>query len=232
MKVEIWSDIMCPFCYIGKRKFEAGLAKFAHADTVEVQWHSFELDPNMQHTPGQTIHELLAERKGVSVAQGKQMNDHMAGIAAEVGLQYDFDRVIPNNTFLAHRFLHLAAAQGKGNEAEERVFAAYFTEGKDVGDLDTLAQLGADLGLDAAEVKATLQTDAYAQQVRYDEYQAQQINVRGVPYFVFDDKYAVSGAQPAELFQEVLEKVWEENHPAPTLVAGQDGAACDVDGNC
>lgn len=230
MKVEIWSDIMCPFCYIGKRKFENALQQFAGREAVEVQWRSFELDPNMQTVPGQSIHELLAERKGMSVAQGKQMNDHMAGVAAEVGLHYDFDRVIPTNTFLAHRFLHLAAAHGLQNVAEERVFAAYFTEGKDVGDLATLAQLGAEIGLDAAEVTRTLETEAYAQQVRLDEYEAQQVGARGVPFFVFNDKYAVSGAQPSELFLEVLEKVQSEEKPV--LVAGAEGAACDLEGNC
>jgi len=230
MKVEIWSDIMCPFCYIGKRKFENALQQFAGREAVEVQWRSFELDPNMQTVPGQSIHELLAERKGLSVAQGKQMNDHMAGVAAEVGLHYDFDRVIPTNTFLAHRFLHLAAAHGLQNVAEERVFAAYFTEGKDVGDLATLAQLGAEIGLDAAEVTRTLETEAYAQQVRLDEYEAQQVGARGVPFFVFNNKYAVSGAQPSELFLEVLEKVQSEEKPV--VVAGAEGAACDLEGNC
>jgi predicted DsbA family dithiol-disulfide isomerase len=164
------------------------------------------------------------------VEQGKQMNDYMAGAAAEVGLHYDFDRMIPTNTFLAHRFLHLAAAHGLQDAAEERVFAAYFLEGKNVGDLGTLAQLGAELGLDAAQVTRTLQTDAYTEQVRLDEYEAQQVGVRGVPFFVFNDKYAVSGAQPAELFLEVLEKVRSEEKPV--AIAGQEGAACDVDGNC
>jgi len=230
MKVEIWSDIMCPFCYIGKRKFENALKQFADRETVEVKWRSFELDPNMQAVPGQSIHEMLAERKGVSVEEGKQMNDYMGNVAAEVGLHYDFDRMIPTNTFLAHRFLHLASAHGLQDAAEERVFAAYFAEGKDVGDLATLAQLGAEIGLYAAEVTRTLETDAYTQQVRLDEYEAQQVGVRGVPFFVFNDKYAVSGAQPTELFLEVLEKVRSEEKPV--VVAGQTGAACDVDGNC
>ncbi|OUJ75743.1 DsbA family oxidoreductase [Hymenobacter crusticola] len=230
MKVEIWSDIMCPFCYIGKRKFENALQQFAGRETVEVQWRSFELDPNMQTVPGQSIHELLAARKGVSVEQGKQMNDHMAVIAAEVGLHYDFDRMIPTNTFLAHRFLHLAAAHGLQDAAEERVFAAYFVEGKNVGDLNTLAQLGAELGLDAMEVTRLLETEAYAQQVRLDEYEAQQVGARGVPFFVFNNKYAVSGAQPSELFLEVLQKVQSEEQPV--VVAGAEGAACDVDGAC
>ncbi|MCB2376410.1 DsbA family oxidoreductase [Hymenobacter sp. BT635] len=229
MQVEIWSDIMCPFCYIGKRRLETALAQFPHRDELQITWRSFELDPTMQTTPGQSIHELLAQRKGISVEQGRQMNGQMAQIAREVGLDFDFDKVVPVNTFLAHRFLHLAAQHGKQDAAKERVLAAYFTEGRNVADPDTLAELGTELGLDAAEVRATLQTDAYAQEVRHDEYQARQIGVRGVPYFVFDNKYAVSGAQPSELFLEVLDKVWEEKHPAPQVLASGD--ACGLDGS-
>jgi predicted DsbA family dithiol-disulfide isomerase len=233
MKVEIWSDIMCPFCYIGKRRFEAALQQFAHRSEVEIVWKSFELDPEMKTKPGQSIHQLLAERKGVSEAEGRKMNDYMAGVAREVGLEYDFERMVPVNTFNAHRFEHLAATKGKQDAAEERLFAAYFTEGKNLDDLDVLAQLGAEIGLDAAEVKQTLGTDAFVQEVRIDEYQARQIGVRGVPFFVFEDKYAVSGAQPAELFQEVLEKVWDEFNPAPALTAlATDGPACGPDGVC
>lgn len=233
MKVEIWSDIMCPFCYIGKRRFEAALQQFAHADSVEVTWRSFELDPQMQTRPGQKINELLAERKGVSLAEAQRMNEYVAGAAKEVGLSFDTERMQPVNTFNAHRLSHLAAAHGKQIEAEERLFAAYFTEGKNVDDADTLTQLGADLGLPADAVRQMLATDAYAQQVRHDEYDAHQIGVRGVPYFVFNDKYAVSGAQPAELFQEVLTKVWDEFNPAPTPVSLADGPACGLDGaNC
>ncbi|TGE21707.1 DsbA family oxidoreductase [Hymenobacter aquaticus] len=228
MQLEIWSDIMCPFCYIGKRRLETALAQFPHRDDLTITWRSFELDPTMQTTPGQSIHELLAERKGVSVEQGRQMNAHMAQVAREVGLDFDFDQVVPVNTFLAHRFLHLAARHGRQDAAKERVLAAYFTEGRNVADLDTLAELGAELGLDPAEIRETLQTDAYAQEVRHDEYQARQIGVRGVPYFVFDNKYAVSGAQPSELFLEVLDKVWEEKHPAPQVLAS--GPACGIDG--
>ena len=158
------------------------------------------------------------------------MNDYMAGVAAEVGLHYDFDRMVPTNTFLAHRFLHLATAHGLQDVAEERVFAAYFVEGKNVGDIATLAQLGTEIGLDAADVTRTLESEAYSQQVRLDEYEAQQVGARGVPFFVFNNKYAVSGAQPSELFLEVLEKVQSEEKPV--LVAGAEGAACDLDGNC
>lgn len=229
MKIEIWSDIMCPFCYVGKRRLETALAQFPHRQEMDIVWRSFELDPAMQTKPGQNIHEFLAERKGVSLAQGRQMNEHMGQIAREVGLHFDFDNMVPVNTFLAHRFIHLAAKHGQQDAAKERVLAAYFTEGRNVADLDTLVELGTGLGLDAGEIRTALQADDYAQEVRHDEYQARQIGVRGVPYFVFDDKYAVSGAQPSELFLEVLEKVWEEKHPAPTVLAS--GNACGLDGS-
>ena len=231
MKVEIWSDVVCPFCYIGKRKFENALKDFAHRDEVEVVWHSFELTPDFQPIPGESIHESLAKKKGVSVEEGKAMNDYMTKAAQEVGLNYDFDRTIPANTFLAHQLIHLGAHHGRQDAIKERLMAAYYLEGQNVGDLDTLVKLGTEVGLDAAESRAALTAGTYAEAVRLDEYQAQQINVRGVPFFVFEDKYAVSGAQPSELFTEVLEKVWDEFKPAksvPVLVA--DGSACGPDG--
>ena len=231
MKVEIWSDIVCPFCYIGKRRFEQALQTFAHADAVEVVWRSFELTPDYRPVPGRGVHESLAEKKGVSVAKAKEMSDYMAGMAEEVGLKYDFDHAVPTNTFLGHQLIHFAAAHGRQGEAKERLMAAYYLEGQNLNEIDTLARLAAEIGLDADEARAALAAGTYAEAVRYDEYQAQQINVRGVPFFVFEDKYAVSGAQPAELFAEVLAKVWDEAQPAkpaPVLVA--DGAACGPDG--
>ena len=231
MKVEIWSDVVCPFCYIGKRKFENALKDFAHRDEVEVVWHSFELTPDFQPIPGESIHESLAKKKGVSVEEGKAMNDYMTKAAQEVGLNYDFDHTIPANTFLAHQLIHLGTHHGRQDATKERLMAAYYLEGQNVGDLDTLVKLGTEVGLDAAESRAALTAGTYAEAVRLDEYQAQQINVRGVPFFVFEDKYAVSGAQPSELFVEVLEKVWDESKPAksvPVLVA--DGSACGPDG--
>jgi predicted DsbA family dithiol-disulfide isomerase len=231
MKVEIWSDVVCPFCYIGKRKFENALKDFAHRGEVEVVWRSFELTPNFEPIPGESIHESLAKKKGVSAAEGRKMNDYMTNAAKEVGLQYDFDRAIPSNTFLAHQLIHLGAHHGQQDATKERLFQAYYTEGQNIGDLETLVKLGTEVGLDATEVREALTAGTYAEAVRYDEYQAQQINVRGVPFFVFEDKYAVSGAQPTELFAEVLEKVWDEFKPAkpmPTLVA--DGPACGPDG--
>ena len=228
MKVEIWSDIVCPFCYIGKRKFENALAQFAHRTDVEVTWRSFELTPDFQPIPGENIHESLAKKKGVSVEEGRKMNDFMTNVAKEVGLNYDFDRTVPANTFLGHQLIHLGAHHGRQDATKERLMAAYYLEGQDIGDLDTLVALGTELGFDATETRAVLTAGTYAEAVRYDEYQAQQINVRGVPFFVFEDKYAVSGAQPAELFSEVLEKVWSETKPALTMMA--EGAACGPDG--
>ena len=231
MKVEIWSDVVCPFCYIGKRKFENALKDFAHRDEVEVVWHSFELTPDFQPIPGESIHESLAKKKGVSVEEGKAMNDYMTKAAQEVGLNYDFDRTIPANTFLAHQLIHLGAHHGRQDATKERLMAAYYLEGQNIGDLDTLLKLGTEVGLDAAESRSALMAGTYAEAVRLDEYHAQQIGVRGVPFFVFEDKYAVSGAQPSELFTEVLEKVWDEFKPAksvPVLVA--DGSACGPDG--
>ncbi|GAC1377105.1 MAG: protein disulfide isomerase FrnE [Hymenobacter sp.] len=228
MKVEVWSDIVCPFCYIGKRRFEAALQKFPHADTVEVVWRSFELTPDYRPVPGRSVHESLAEKKGIPVAQAKEMSDYMANMAKEVGLDYDFDNAVPTNTFLGHQLIHLAAKHGKQGEAKERLMAAYYLEGQNLNEIETLAKLATEIGLDAEEARTALTAGTYAEAVRFDEYQAQQINVRGVPFFVFEDKYAVSGAQPVELFAEVLEKVWDETKPAPVLVA--DGAACGPDG--
>ncbi|GAB2526244.1 DsbA family oxidoreductase [Rufibacter soli] len=210
MKVEIWSDVVCPFCYIGKRRFEKALEGFQGKEDVEVVWRSFQLDPDLKPVPGQTLHDYLGKRKGTTTAEGKKMNDYMTGVAKEVGLTYDLDHAIINNTFQAHRLLHHAKKHGLQDAMKERLFAAYYTQGKDVGDLDTLVQLGEEVGLDGAGIREALQSEAYAQEVRQDMQEAQQIGVQGVPFFVFNSKYAVSGAQPSELFQEVLEKVSAE----------------------
>ncbi|UYZ62701.1 DsbA family oxidoreductase [Hymenobacter weizhouensis] len=232
MKIEIWSDIACPFCYIGKRHLEAALARFPHADQVQVHWRSFELQPEARTTPERSLYEALAESKGQTVAWAKQMTQQVAGMAREAGLNFQFDKTVPANTFRAHRLIHLAEAHGRQDAMKERLLRAYFNEGRNIDDLATLQELAADVQLAADEVAQLFTSDRYAQEVRHDEYQARQINVRGVPFFVFEDKYAVSGAQPAELFEEVLQKVWAEAQPAPIPVAGSGGAACDIDGNC
>jgi predicted DsbA family dithiol-disulfide isomerase len=230
MKVEIWSDIVCPFCYIGKRKFEKALESFDAKDKVEIVWRSFQLDPEMEYVPNQSVHEYLGKRKGATAKEGKQMNDSMAAIAKEVGLEYNFDKAIINNTFDAHRLLHLAKTKGLQNEMKERLFKAYYTEGRNIGDLSTLVQLGEEVGLSADEIKNTLQSDAYANEVELDQYEAQQVGVRGVPFFVFNNKYAVSGAQPTNVFTQVLQQVWEEEKPVVLATEGE--GFCTVDGVC
>jgi predicted DsbA family dithiol-disulfide isomerase len=210
MKVDIWSDIMCPFCYIGKRKFENALAQFANKEEVEVEWHSYQLQPDAQHVPGKSTYDFLAEIKGISREQAKQMNDRVATMAEAEGLKYDFDKVQVANTFDAHRFTHLAAKHGLQNEAEERLFAAHFTEGKNVQDHDTLVQLGKEIGLKEADVRSMLASDALTDDVNKDIHIARQIGVSGVPFFVINNKYGISGAQPSEVFLSALQEVWQE----------------------
>jgi len=210
MKVDIWSDIMCPFCYIGKRKFEKALAQFADKEAVEVTWHSYQLQPDAQHVPGKSTYDFLSEIKGISREQAKQMNDRVATMAEAEGLHYDFDKVQVANTFDAHRLTHLAAAHGLQDAAEERLFAAHFIEGKNVQDHDTLVQLGKEIGLDEEAVRSMLASENLSEDVKADFQAAQQIGVNGVPFFVLNNKYGISGAQPSEVFLSALQQVWQE----------------------
>lgn len=209
MKVEIWSDIMCPFCYMGKRKFEQALAQFDHADEVEIEWKSFQLSPDLKTDPSKSIYEYLAVHKGMTIEHAKQLSDQVAASAKQLGLQYDFDRAVPANTFRAQRLIHLAKSHGLQNEAEEILFQAYFSEGLNIDDQQTLLELADKIGLDATESKEVLNGDLYTDSVLADIREAQQLGVRGVPFFVFDRKVAVSGAQDVSVFLEVLEEQFE-----------------------
>ena len=209
LKIEIWSDVVCPFCYIGKRKFGAALADFKHASDVEIIWKSYQLSPEMKAVPGKNIHQYLSEHKRISLTEATAMNNQVADWAKNVGLQYNFDKAIPANTFRAHRFSHLARVQGVQNEAEEKLFSAYFTEGKNIEDVDTLAEIGAEIGIDAGLIKKTLESDEFADAVKNDIQEAYSLGLRGVPLFVFDRKYAVSGAQDSKVFLNTLEKAYE-----------------------
>jgi predicted DsbA family dithiol-disulfide isomerase len=206
MKIEIWSDVMCPFCYIGKRKFEMALSRFSEKDNVQLIWKSFQLSPDMKTDPSTNIHEFLAKHKGFSLQEAKEVNEHVTQLAKEVGLEYNFDKSVVANSFNAHRFTHYAKQHGKQNEAEEKLFKAYFTEGKNIDDYSILIQLGEEIGLDKAGLKSALENGMYADDVKADIQEAQQIGVRGVPFFVFDRKYAVSGAQNVPVFLQTLEQ--------------------------
>lgn len=235
MKIEVWSDFVCPFCYIGKRRLEQALEQFPHKDEVEVEFHSFELDPTTAKDQEKTIHESLATKYGISVDEAKKMNEGVGEQAKGVGLDFHFDTMVPTNTFDAHRLAHFAKTKAKDKEITERLLHGYFSEGKRLSDYEVLADLAVEVGLDRNEVLQVLQNEtAYADEVRYDENTAQQIGVRGVPFFVVNQKYAISGAQPVETFIGALEKVWQEEKSAPILqdLSGDaDDAAC-VDGNC
>ena len=230
MKVEIWSDIVCPFCYIGKRKFETALADFAGKDKVEIEWKSFQLDPEMDNKEGLNVHEYLGKRKGGTPADGKRMNDSMTAAAAEVGLQYDFDNGIINNTINAHRLLHWAKAAGLQNELKERIFKAYYTEGIDTADIAELVRLAKETGLDPVQARKVLEENLYVKEVLQDQQEAAELGVQGVPFYVFNRKYAVSGAQPSEVFAQVLNKALQEEQPA--LIIAQGEGSCDINGNC
>lgn len=210
MKVEIWSDIMCPFCYIGKRRFEKALADFPQRDKIEVEWKSFQLNPGLNAPAGQNIHEYLSETKGWSLDYARQVNSQVANMAMEEGLTYDFDKAVVANSFDAHRLIQLAKSQGKGDAMEELLFKAYFTEGKNIADPATLLDLGLTAGLEKEAIKTMLDGNGYADAVENDIYESQQIGVRGVPYFVFNDKYAVYGAQASETFLGALKKSWSD----------------------
>ena len=228
MDVEIWSDVMCPFCYIGKRKFENALSQFPQRDRVNVVWKSFQLNPDLTTEPGKNINQYLAEVKGWSLDEAKSMNDRVTAMASEVGLTYDFDRAVVANSFDAHRLIQLAKQHGLGDAAEERLFRAYFTEGRDTSDHATLLELGTEIGLEETAVRDVLSSNQFADAVQRDVYEAQQVGARGVPFFVLDRRYAVSGAQQPETFLGALNTAWTEWEKANPVVTdlSADGPAC------
>ncbi len=211
--VEIWSDVVCPFCYMGKRRFENALQEFPHGNAVEVTWKSFQLDPQTAPPYGQSIYEYLARRKGISVDESRRMHDRLAGAARELGLRYDFQKAVVANTFNAHRLTHLARERGLQAEMEERLFSAYFTEGTDLGDDEALAELGAEVGIPAGDAREMLRGERYADAVREDAREAQDLGADGVPFFVFDRTFAVVGAQAGDVFLSALTKAWTEQEP-------------------
>jgi predicted DsbA family dithiol-disulfide isomerase len=214
IQIDVWSDIACPWCYIGKRNLEKGLretAADADAPRVEVTYHSYELSPD---TPvefeGSEI-EFLAGHKGLPSAQAQQMIDRVTGVAEEAGLAYRYDLLQHTNTVKAHELLHYAKEQGRQLDMAERLMAAYFTEGRHVGRVDDLVALATEIGLDEAATREALESGRYLDAVRADQRQAEAYGIQGVPFFVVDGKYGVSGAQPAEAFAQIARQVWAEH---------------------
>jgi len=232
MKVEIWSDVMCPFCYIGKRRFEEALANFAHKDEVEVEWKSFQLNPDLKTDPTVNINQYLADVKGWTLDYAQQLNNRVTEMAAGAGLTYDFDKAVVANSFDAHRFAHLAKKHGLGDEAEEALFKAYFTDGKNIADPTALTELGVEMGMEESEVKQMLESSVYSAEVKQDIEEAAQLGIQGVPFFVMNSKYAVSGAQMVPVFLETLEKSygeWKKDKPQSDIIIGDN---CSVEGDC
>lgn len=232
MQVEIWSDYVCPFCYIGKRKFELALERFAHKEQIETVFRSFELDPGADPHSGKSTYSMLAAKYGMSIEKAKETTQNVADQAAAVGLTFHFDKAVSTNTFDAHRVVHFAAEQGKEKEMSERLFKAHFTDGENVGDRGRLTALAVEVGLDAEAVAEMLASARFSDAVRGQEEEGSALGIRGVPFYVVDRKYAVSGAQSPEVFLDTLNKAWNEKHPAFIQVNDGDTDALCTDGYC
>jgi predicted DsbA family dithiol-disulfide isomerase len=230
MRVEVWSDVVCPWCYIGKRRLEAALAQFPHRDQVEVVWRSFQLDPSVPEGTTHPTLPALAAKYGTSEDAMRANMARVEEVAADEGLEYHLADGVSGNTLLAHQALHLAAERGKGGELKERLLHAHFEEGRSVFDVDSLAGLAAEVGLDEAELREALADRRYLAAVHSDAATAQALGATGVPFFVVDRKYGAAGAQPAELLLNILERAWADAHPLVTVPAadGCDDDSCAV----
>lgn len=227
LKIDIWSVIVCHWCYIGKRRLEGALARFPHRDDIEVVWRSFELDPSAPHSDDDQapVVEHLSHKYGVPLDRAQGMIDHMTTVAADEGLEFRFDLQRRGNSFDAHRLLHLALERGVQDDLKERLDHGTFTAGEAVSDHDSLMRAAADVGLDEVEVKEVLSSDRYSDAVRADEAKARAYGISGVPFFVIDEKFGVSGAQPADVLLQVIDRSWNEQAPGLELLGS--GPTCD-----
>lgn len=232
MKIEIWSDVMCPFCYIGKRRFEQSLSLLEDKDQVAIEWKSYQLNPYLVTDPTLTIADYLSIHKGIPLAQAKQLNAQVTTMAAEEGLTYNFDKAVVANSFRAHVFTHFAKQYGKQGEAEELLFKSYFTDGKNIDDIDVLKSLVEELELDVAAFIEIVENKSLDDEVKMDIHEAHQIGVKGVPFFVYNRKYAISGAQRIETFEQTLQKALSEYQELNSLKIQDsgEGSSCSVDG--
>ncbi len=229
MKIEIWSDVMCPFCYIGKNNFEKALEKLPFKDEVEVEWKSFQLDPTLDPKETKNTMEYFREKKGFPEAQAQQMLGQVLQMGKGAGIDFNFEKALITNTFSAHKLLHLAKKHNKANEMEEALFIAHFIDGKNVGDIETLASLAESLGIDKEEAQQALTSEEFDYNISQDIQEAKNNGVSGVPFFVLNGKYAVSGAQSVELFENALQQTYNETI-TPLKNLSDNGASCDADG--
>jgi predicted DsbA family dithiol-disulfide isomerase len=234
LKVEIWTDVMCPFCYIGKRKFEAGLAKFAHKEKVEVIWKSFQLDPELKNDGTINLNAYMARRKSVSLEEAAAMSEGATEKAAMVGLNYNLNKVIPSNTLKAHQLAHFAKKHGLQSQAEELLFRSYFIDGKDIDKDATLLHLVEELGLSAEEFKDALYRQTFVPDVKSDIAEARTLGIRMIPHFLINRQHVISGSYDSQTFTDMLTKVYnqEQANPADPNMEYIQGDSCDLDGNC
>ncbi len=230
LDIDIWSDIACPWCYVGKRRLEAALARFEHRDEVTIHWRAFELDPSAPRTldDGVSYAGRIARKYGVDEAQAQAMIDRMTETAASDGLSLRFDRIRPGNTFDAHRLLHLAAERGLSGELKERFLRGYLSEGEAIGEPETLVRLAAEVGIEPDEAESVLLGDAYGREVRAEQARAAALGIHGVPFFVLAGRFAVEGAQPADALLHALTRAWGESTKLEPVFA--EGAVCGPDG--
>lgn len=229
LRLDVWSDIACPWCYIGKRRLEAALLQFPQRDAVQITWRSFELNPaasRKSDTMGYA--ERLAQKYGTSLREAEAMIERVSDAARAEGLEFDYRIIRPSNTFDAHRLLHLAKTVGQQDAMKERLFHAYFSEGQCLGDAVTLRKLGEEIGLNPDSIRDTLIGDRFADEVREDESDAQRLGIHAVPCFVFEERFGISGAQPKEVVLRALDQAWQETAKAQTSFV--EGAACGPDG--
>lgn len=228
IELEVWSDIACPWCYVGKRRLETALRQFEHATQVKLAWRAFELDPGAPKETDRSVShaERIARKYGMSVAQAEKSTEHLVQVARDEGLAFDFVNIRSGNTFDAHRLVHLGHERGVQDAVKERMMKAYFEQGELMSDHGTLLRLAVDAGLDAAEATDVLASDTYAAAVRADEAQARELGISGVPCFVLDRRFAVSGAQSPEVMLSALQQAWSERSATPELA---EGAVCGPD---
>ena len=232
MKVNIWSDIRCPFCYVGKKKFEKALEKFTNNKDIEVEWHSFQLDPSLETQPNVDPLEFFSKRKNISLDRARMMHEHAHNAGKEAGIDFNFENQKIANSFKGHLLIQLAKTKGKSSEMEEALFRAQFINSKNIDNEADLLEIGKSVGFSEEQIKMALSSDELAYKANQDMQMAQSLGISSVPFFVFNDKYGVSGAQQPETFLEILNKAWSEYCEGDKGLKIIQGDSCDANGNC
>lgn len=232
LTLDIWSDMLCPFCYIGKRNLDTALEQFPHAAEIDIRWHSYQLAPNLEYNPNIDAHQALADYKGMPYETAKQLNEQVALMTAQAGITFDIDTMKWANSLSAHRLLQWTKTQGKAHELEERLFEAVFVKGENIGDNQLLVSIAKELGLSEVEAEKAITSEIFSEAVQEDIRNAQYVGLRGVPHFVINEEATFSGALPPESFLQVLTQYhdkWKTDRDVTIDLAGQN---CDINGNC